>query len=155
MKEEKGTEQISSGTITKSSVNDSPVGLWGDISGSLVNYIDESTGNIVSGVSKGFGLNLNADGTFIQTTVIISGRPDYKIFVSTTGKWDIQGNQLTFHPEDRHYRKWENQLLTTDEHSNPEKYKATWSKRFNQNTGKECLYIRYEFDTEDRELCKE
>ena len=132
-------------------------GQWGNLSGSKVNYQDASTGYmVVSGQSRGYGLELMPDGSFLQTTVVTSGRPSYRIFVSTTGNWTINGNQLILSPQDRHYRKWENEMLTTDEHSVPERYTIIWNIRTNDITGKECLYIKYDVNQPQwEELCRE
>ncbi|HZK61278.1 MAG TPA: hypothetical protein VFC41_04325 [Anaerovoracaceae bacterium] len=132
-------------------------GKWGNLSGSKVNYQDESTGYmVVSGQSRGYGLELRPDGSFLQTTVVTSGRPSYRIFVSTTGNWTTNNNQLIFYPKDRHYRKWENEMITTDEHSVPERYTMFWNKKINDITGKECLYVKYDIGQPQwDELCKE
>ncbi len=120
------------------------IGQWGNLSGSKVNYQDGSTGYmVVSGQSRGFGLELRPDGSFLQTTVVTSGRPSYRIFVSTEGNWTANGNQLLFFPQDRHYRKWENEIISTDEHSVPEQYNMIWKIGPNDITGKECLYVKY------------
>ncbi|MBE0673254.1 MAG: hypothetical protein IH591_01205 [Bacteroidales bacterium] len=131
-------------------------GNWGNLKGSKVSYQDGSTGYmVVSGQSTGFGLELKPDGTFLQTTVVTSGRPSYRIFVSTTGNYTVNGNQLIFFPQDRHYRKWENEIIMTDEHSLPGTYMVYWSISKNEITERECLYIRYQNEQENRELCRE
>jgi hypothetical protein len=133
------------------------VGEWGNLVGARVNWRDESTGYmLVSGVSKGYGLELRADGTFLHTTVVTSGRPNYRVFVSTSGTWSASENQLIFNPQDRHYRKWENEIIMTDEHSVPKQYSLFWTLKSNEITGKECLYIKYDPQQEQwDELCKE
>jgi hypothetical protein len=132
-------------------------GIWGNLTGSKVNYQDGSTGYmVVSGQSRGYGLELRPDGSFLQTTVVTSGRPSYRIFVSTTGNWSVNGNQLIFLPNDRHYRKWENEITTTDEHSVPERYTMIWDIKTNGITGKECLYVKYDLNQPQwDELCRE
>ena len=141
-------------------VNNSPadlVGNWGNLAGAKVNWRDESTGYLlVSGVSKGYSLELKPDGTFLHATVVTSGRPNYRVFVSTTGNWSVEGNQLILKPRDRHYRKWENEIIMIDEHSVPESYTLLWMKKINQITGKECLCIKYDIQQEQYdELCRE
>jgi hypothetical protein len=133
------------------------IGAWGNLAGAKVNWRDESTGYmLVSGVSKGYGLELKADGTFLHTTVVTSGRPNYRVFVSTSGTWSVMENQLILNPQDRHYRKWENEIIMTDEHSVPKQYTMFWMLKSNEITGKECLYIKYEQQQEQYdELCKE
>lgn len=141
----------------KSGISANLAGYWGTISGSKINYQDGTSGMIVaSGVSRGFGLQLKEDGTYLQVTVVNSGIPTYRIFVSTTGTWKVSGNQLIFSPTDRHYRKWDNEIKTTDEHSVPEPYSMIWILQSNQNTGKECLYVKYTADQPAwEELCRE
>lgn len=137
-------------------VNKNLIGNWGNLSGSKVSYQDGSTGYmVVSGQSTGFGLELRQDGSFLQSTVVTSGRPNYRIFVSTTGDYTVKDDQLIFVPLDRHYRKWENEIIMTDEHSLPEAYTLYWSISKNEITGKECLYIRFEDERQSRELCRE
>ncbi len=133
------------------------VGGWGNLIGAKVNWRDESTGYmIVSGVSKGYGLELKADGTYLHTMVVTSGRPNYRVFVSTQGNWSVLGNQLIFIPGDRHYRKWENEIILIDEHTVPEQYSMFWMLGSNEITGKACLYIKYDLQQEKwEELCKE
>lgn len=133
------------------------VGYWGTLSGSKINYQDGTTGMIVSsGVSRGFGIELRADGTYLQVSVVNSGYPTYRIFVSTTGKWAVNGNLLVFTPSDRHYRKWDYEIKKTDEHSVPEPYTMIWMLQSNQVTGKQCLYVKYTADQPDwEELCRE
>ena len=131
-------------------------GTWGNLRGSKVSYQDGSTGYmVVSGQSTGYGLELNPDGSFLQSVVVTSGRPSYRIFVSTTGNYTVKGDQLIFSPHDRRYRKWENEIIMTDEHSIPVPYTAYWSICKNEITGKICLYLRYENEKEARELCRE
>jgi hypothetical protein len=133
------------------------VGEWGNVVGAKVNWSDESTGYmVVSGVSKGYGLELNADGTFRYSMVVTSGRPNYRVFVSTTGTWSLLENQIIFTPNDRHYRKWENEIIMVNEHSVPDPYSIFWTLGSNSITGKECLYIKYDLQQEKwDELCKE
>ena len=133
------------------------VGGWGNLVGAKVNWRDESTGYmLVSGVSKSYGLELKADGTYLHTMVVTSGRPNYRVFVSTLGTWSVLENQLIFIPEDRHYRKWENEIIMVDEHSVPTQYSIFWTLGSNEITGKECLYIKYNLQQEQwDELCKE
>ncbi len=88
--------------------------------------------------------------------VVTSGRPNYRVFVSTLGTWSVVENQLIFNPQDRHYRKWENEIIMTDEHSDPKQYAIFWTLGSNEITGKECLYIKYDLQQEQwDELCKE
>lgn len=132
------------------------VGNWGTLAGAKVNWRDESTGNmLISGVSKGFGLELKADGTFLQSTVVTSGRPNYRVFVSTSGTWQVMKDQLWLYPVDRHYRKWENEIIMIDEHSVPESYSMFWRRQKNEITFKDCLYVRYTISDQEQELCKE
>jgi len=132
------------------------IGNWGTLAGAKVNWRDESTGNmLISGVSKGFGLELKADGTFLQTTVVTSGRPNYRVFVSTSGTWQVDKDQLLLYPGDRHYRKWENEIIMIDEHSVPESYGIFWRRQKNEITFKDCLYVRYTINDQEQELCKE
>ncbi len=153
------TEMIKPGESIPASEKMLPVltGNWGNLAGAKVNWRDESTGYmLVSGVSKGYGLELKPDGTFLHTTVVTSGRPNYRVFISTTGNWSENGNQLILKPLDRHYRKWENEIIMIDEHSVPESYTLLWTIKINQITGKECLYIKYDVQQEQwDELCKE
>lgn len=133
------------------------VGSWGNLAGAKVNWRDESTGyQLVSGVSKGYGLELKPDGTFIHSTVVTSGRPNYRVFVSTIGVWSVNADQLIFEPTDRHYRKWENEITMIDEHSVPDGYIRFWKMAINDITGKECLFIKYELQQDQwDELCRE
>jgi hypothetical protein len=133
------------------------IGEWGNLVGAKVNWRDESTGYmLVSGVSKGYGLHLKADSTFLHTTVVTSGRPNYRVFVSTSGSWSVLENQLIFNPQDRHYRKWENEIIMIDEHSVPKQYTIFWTLKSNEITGKECMNIKYDPQQEQwDELCKE
>lgn len=133
------------------------VGNWGNLTGTKVNWRDESTGHmLVSGVSKGYGLELKPDGTFLHTTVVTSGRPNYRVFVTTTGNWSVEGNLLIIKPCDRHYRKWENEIIMIDEHSVPETYKFYWLLEMNNIMGKECLYIKSDLEEEKwDEMCRE
>lgn len=133
------------------------VGYWGTLSGSKINYQDGTTGMIVSsGVSRGFGIELRADGTYLQVSVVNSGYPTYRIFVSTTGRWEVNGNLMVFTPSDRHYRKWDYEIKRTDEHSIPEPYTMIWMLQSNQVTGKQCLYVKYTADQPAwEELCRE
>jgi len=132
------------------------VANWGTLSGAKVNWRDESTGGmLVSDVSKGYGLDLHEDGNFLQTTVVTSGRPNYRVFTSTSGKWSVKEDKIWFYPEDRHYRKWENEIIMVDEHSVPKTYYVYWRLDNNKITYKNCLYIRYETETDYRELCIE
>ncbi len=114
-----GSEEVLDGqpeTITRSDTvapttvftagNTSLVGNWGTLAGAKVNWQDGSTGvMVVSGVSKGFGIEFKEDGTFLHATVVTSGRPNYRVFVSTVGTWSATGNEIHFYPTDRHYRK--------------------------------------------------
>lgn len=133
------------------------IGNWGNVAGANVNWRDESTGYmLISGVSKGYGLELKPDGTFLHTTVVTSGRPNYQVFISTTGNWSENGNQLIFKPQDRHYRKWENEIIMIDEHSVPDPYTLFWMIKTNEITGMRCLYIKYDLQLDKwNELCKE
>ena len=132
------------------------VGNWGALNGAMVNWRDGSTSNmLVSGVSKGYGLELREDGSFLQTTVVTSGRPNYRVFVSTSGKWYVKENQIWFYPDDRHYRKWENEIIMVDEHSVPKTYFVFWQMDKNDISRKNCLYIRYDSENDFRELCNE
>jgi hypothetical protein len=133
------------------------IGEWGNLVGAKVNWRDESTGYmLVSGVSKGYGLHLKADSTFLHTIVVTSGRPNYRVFVSTSGTWSALENQLILYPQDRHYRKWENEIIMTDEHSVPKQYTIFWTLKSNEITGKECMNIKYDPQQEQwDELCKE
>ena len=132
------------------------IGTWGNIEGSKVNFVDGSTNTVISGVSRGMGLNLNNDGSYLQYTVVTSGYPYYRIFVSTTGKWTVDGNLLVFTPDDRHYRRWNNEIKSTDEHSVPEPYTMIWILKRNEVTGKDCLYVKYTADQPDwEELCRD
>jgi len=133
------------------------VGNWGNLTGAKVNWRDESTGYmLVSGVSKGYGLELKSDGTFLHTTVVTSGRPNYRVFVSTSGNWSVEGNQLILTPVDRHYRKWENEIILIDEHSVPAAYRLFWMIKTHQLTSQDCLYIKYDQQQEEwDELCRE
>jgi len=136
--------------------NSELVGNWGTLNGAKVSWRDESTsGMLVSEVSKGYGLELQQDGNFLQTTVVTSGRPNYRVFTSTTGKWSVKENQIWFYPEDRHYRKWENEIIMVDEHSVPKTYFVFWRMEKNDITGKNCLYIKYETESDFRELCNQ
>jgi len=143
--------------VTSDKISAELIGGWGNLVGAKVNWRDESTGYmLVSGVSKGYGLELKADGTFLQTMVVTSGRPNYRVFVSTAGTWSVLENQIIFNPRDRHYRKWENEIIMVDEHSVPEQYTLFWTLESNDITGKECLYIKYDLQQEKwDELCKE
>jgi len=133
------------------------VGNWGNLSGAKVNWRDESTGYmLVSGVSKGYGLELKPDGSFLHTTVVTSGRPNYRVFVSTSGNWSVEKNQLILTPVDRHYRKWENEIIMIDEHSVPAAYRLFWMIKTHQFTSQECLYVKYDQEQEEwDELCRE
>ena len=132
------------------------VGNWCTLAGAKVNWRDESTGYmLVSGISKGYGLELKADGTFLQSTVVTSGRPNYRVFVSTTGAWQVIKDKIQFYPVDRHYRKWENEMIMVDEHSVPESYFMYWRKQINEVLPKVCLYLRYTDKGEEQELCNE
>lgn len=144
-------------TVDPGKMQPNLVGNWSNLTGARVNWRDESAGNLlVSRVSKGYGMELKPDGTFLHTTVVTSGRPIYRVFVSTIGNWTENGNQLILTPLDRHYRKWENEIIMIDEHSVPESYTLFWMLKVNQITGKECLYIKYDMQQEQwDELCKE
>jgi hypothetical protein len=132
------------------------VGNWGTLNGPNISWQDESTGyTVVSGLSKGHGLELKADGAYVQSTVVTSGRPNYRVYVSTTGRWAAEGDRLKFYPTDLHYRKWENEIIMIDEHSIPEAYEMFWQIKINEFTGKQCLYTKYESDSTYNELCIE
>jgi hypothetical protein len=132
------------------------VGNWGTLSGPRINWYDANTGTIMmSGISKGFGLEFNKDGTYTQVSVITSGYPNYRIWISTLGTWKATANEILFTPTERHYQKWESEVPVTDEHSVPEPYSMIWRAAFNTTTSKRCLYVRYPFETEDREICEE
>ncbi|HRK54626.1 MAG TPA: hypothetical protein PK185_11980 [Cyclobacteriaceae bacterium] len=136
--------------------NSALIGNWGTLTGPKVNWQDGSTGvMVVSGVSKGFGIELKEDGAFLIVTVVTSGRPNYRVFSSTSGTWTSTSNQINFVPTDRHYRKWENEIIMTDEHTVPDPFIMYWRKGMNAYTNKTCLYVRYADETEDRELCAE
>lgn len=131
-------------------------GNWGMISGSPINYIDEGNSMIVSGVSRGLGLELHEDGTYLQVSVIDSGRPNYRINISTVGKWEVKDNLLLFYPTERNYRRWEYELLRTNETSVPEPYSMIWYLSINESSRKECLYVKYDADQQKwEELCRE
>jgi hypothetical protein len=154
-------------TVRDNSANTSPsepsgnilpelIGKWGNLAGAKVNWQDASTGYmIVSGVSKGYDLELNADGTFVQRTVVTSGRPSYRVFVSTSGTWKQTGDQIWLYPGDRYYRKWENEIIMIDEHSVPEVYCMFWRRQINEVTARDCLYVRYSTHEKEQELCRE
>ena len=136
--------------------NTSLVGNWGTLAGAKVNWQDGSTGvMVVSGVSKGFGIEFKEDGTFFHVTVVTSGRPSYRVFVSTTGTWSATANVIHFYPTDRHYRKWENEIIMVNEHSIPAEYMMFWRKGENLYTNESCLYVRYPDENQERELCSE
>ena len=148
--------QFSNAEVESNKLIPELVGNWGTLSGAKVNWRDESTGYmLVSGISKGYGMELKADGNFLQSTVVTSGRPNYRVFVSTTGEWEVVKDKLIFYPKDRHYRKWENEIIMVDEHSIPETYEMYWHIKINKTTGKQCLCTRYESDSEFNELCSE
>ena len=155
------TQEIRPASTTKTTTpsgNNSPelIGNWGMLAGAKVNWQDSSTGvMVVSGVSKGFGIEFKDDGTFLHVTVVTSGRPSYRVFVSTTGTWSSTDNEIHFYPTDRHYRKWENEIIMVNEHSVPEKYMMFWRKGTNIYTHKSCLYVRYSDESEEREICSE
>ncbi|NER11023.1 hypothetical protein SAMN06265375_1048 [Muriicola jejuensis] len=143
-------------TVVFSNSNASLVGKWGTLAGAKVNRQDSSTGYmVVSGVSKGFGLEFRQDGTFLHVTVVTSGRPNYRVFVTTEGKWSAIAGEVNFYPTDRHYRKWENEIIMADEHSVPDPYMMYWRKGENIYTGESCLYVRYPDEKQERELCSE
>lgn len=150
------TKSIENKDLYPSGLSTQLHGSWGMISGSPINYIDEGNYNVVSGVSRGFGLELHGDGTYLQISVIESGRPNYRIHVSTTGTWTAEGNLLLFSPAARQYRRWENELLKTDEHSVPEAYTMIWHLAKNEASGKDCLYVKWD-ETQAKwdELCGE
>ncbi len=121
--------------VFHTNISTSLIGNWGMLAGAKVNWQDSSTGvMVVSGVSKGFGIEFKEDGTFLHVTVVTSGRPNYRVFVSTTGTWTSTANEIHFYPTDRHYRKWENEIIMVNEHSVPSKIYDVLEKR------NECLY---------------
>ena len=130
-------------------------GNWGNLNASQINYYDPSGTHIGSGLSKGYGFEFKSDGSFTQSFLATSSFPNYKIFIYTTGHYTLQGDQLILIPEDRHYRKWERNVITTDEHSRPEPEQYTWHKRQNPDTGKICLYLTRAGETEAKEYCHE
>ncbi len=143
-------------TALFSANNPSLIGNWGTLAGAKVNWQDGSTGvMVVSGVSKGFGIEFKEDGTFLHATVVTSGRPNYRVFVSTTGTWSATDNEIHFNPTDRHYRKWENEIIMVNEHSVPTEYMMFWRKGENIYTNERCLYVRYPDEHQERELCRE
>jgi len=131
------------------------VGNWGELKASQINYYDPTGMMVGSGLSKGYGFEFKSDQSYAQSFLATSSRPDYKIFIYTTGTFIIKGNQLILNPMDRHYRKWESKVLTTDEHSLPEAEQYTWSKKQNSITGKKCLYLIRTGETESREYCQD
>ncbi|OGB60074.1 MAG: hypothetical protein A2Y94_06025 [Caldithrix sp. RBG_13_44_9] len=131
------------------------VGNWGDLKASQINYYDPSGMQIGSGLSKGYGFEFKSDQSYAQSFLATSSFPNYKIFVYTTGTYMIDGDQMILTPQDRHYRKWESNALTTDEHSRPEREQYTWKKRNNDITGKSCLYLIRSGESEEKEYCQE
>ena len=131
------------------------VGNWGDLKASQINYYDPNGMMVGSGLSKGYGFEFKSDHSYAQSFLATSSLPDYKIFIYTTGTYTLQGNQLILTPQDRHYRKWESDVLTTDEHSRPEGEQYTWSIHANSTTGKNCLYLIRAGESETREYCQE
>jgi hypothetical protein len=131
------------------------VGTWGDLKSSQINYYDPNGMMIGSGLSKGYGFEFKSDRSYAQSFLATSSFPNYKIFIYTTGTYTITGDQLILIPGDRHYRKWESEVLTTDEHSRPEREQYTWTKRKNNNTAKTCLYLIRSGESEEREYCQE
>lgn len=131
------------------------VGNWGDLKASQINYYDPTGMMIGSGLSRGYGLEFKSDMSYAQSFLATSSFPNYKIFVFTTGTYIIKGDQLILSPQDRHYRKWESNVLTTDEHSRAEEELYTWKKQKNNITGKTCLYLIRAGESEGREYCQE
>lgn len=130
-------------------------GNWGDISIAKVNYYDPTGYMVGSGLSHGSGYEFKADGTYVQTSLATSSRPDYKIFLYTKGTYSISGNQLTMVPIDLYYRKWEDDRLVTDEHSVPPPDTCQWSVRASSYNGKPCLYLQRKGEAKEREYCKQ
>ena len=130
-------------------------GNWGDISISKVNYYDPTGYMVGSGLSHGSGYEFKDDGTYVQTSLATSSRPDYKIFLYTRGKYSISGNQLTMIPIDLYYRKWEDDVLVTNEHSVPPTDVCQWSIRASSYNGKPCLYLKRMGEAKEREYCKQ
>ena len=131
------------------------VGNWGNLKASQIHTYDPNGMMIGSGLSQGYGIEFKSDQSYAQSFLATSSFPDYKIYIYTIGTYSLNGDQLILTPQDRHYIKWESNILTTDEHSRPEGEQYTWSKKYNAITGKNCLSLIRKGETEPREFCQE
>ena len=106
-----------------------------------------------AGLSTGTGYEFKEDGTYIQTFLATSSRPDYKIFLYTKGTYKVFGTKLTLTPIDLYYRKWEDDNLVTNEHSVPPAKTYSWSIRPEEYTGK--LYLLQDGEKVETNYCKD